>query len=111
MQRGREYGLRNYVLNSCQTTKLHTLQPKALKSMQTNNKCEYMSGRFSHLADISKFRNRNSSAEMKGHKGQHSSSSSKSINYIINNKNCSKITQLERKSMDFNTKEKAKRMN
>ena len=79
-------------LRSHQTTELHKLQAKELKSMPTNNIiCERLLATFSHRADVSKFRKRNLSA--RGIKDNKSSLSSKSVNYIINNKNCSKITQ------------------
>ena len=61
------------------------------KSMPTNNiTCEHLLATFSQHAAVSKIQEQEFVS--KEHKRQHSSSSSKSVNYIINNKNCSKIT-------------------
>ena len=87
LQCGKEYGFGTSELPLHQTAELHKLQRKELKYKIQEQKF------FS-----------------KECKGQHSSSSSKSFNYIINNKNCSKITQSERQSVYISTKAK-KRMN
>ena len=61
------------------------------KSMPTNNiTCEHLLATFSQHVAVSKIQEQEFLSNE--HKGQHSSSSSKSVNYIINNKNCSKIT-------------------
>ena len=91
LQCGREYRFGTYELPLYQTAELHKLQPKELKSVPANDiLCECLLAKFSHHADVSKFRNRNFSA--KGIKDNIVLHQANQSTVLSIKKNCSKTT-------------------